>query len=190
MKTALIVVDMIKDFTDPKGLVYYPKSREILPVISKVVDFFHNTKNLVIYLRHSYRAGKYDKNLENMRMCCIEGTEGVEIDPNLTVLDEDYVITKRRYSGFFGTDLDLVLRENKIERVVIVGVKTNNCVRATAIDAYYRGYETIVLSDGVATNSDIVNQVHLEDIGKYIGTVMTSDELIKMMEETDQNEEI
>src|SRR5690625_4186952 len=183
MKTALLVVDMVNDFTQPDGLVYYPQNKEVLPIISKVVDYFHKTDNMVVFFRHSYRAGKYDKNLETMRLCCVEGTGGDAIDSSLTVLDKDYVIKKRRYSGFFGTDLDLVLRENKIERVVIVGTKTNNCIRATATDAYYRDYDTIVLSDCVATNSDVVNQVHLEDIDKYIGTVMLSDEIIKLMEE-------
>jgi nicotinamidase-related amidase len=181
-KTALIVVDMVKDFTQPDGLVYYPQNTEVLPVIGKVVDYFHKTNRTVIFMRHSYRAGKYDRNLITMRPNSIEGTGGDEIDPSLTVLDSDYQIKKRRYSAFFGTDLDLVLRENKIDRVVIVGTKTNNCIRATATDAYYLDYRVVVLSDCVATNSEVVNRVHLEDIAKYLGTVMTSDNLILLLE--------
>ena len=65
-----------------------------------------------------------------MRPNCIEGTFGIEIDPMLEVDEKkDYVIRKRRYSGFFGTDLDLVLRENEVENVVVVGTKTNCCIR-------------------------------------------------------------
>ncbi|HHU12422.1 MAG TPA: cysteine hydrolase [Clostridiaceae bacterium] len=178
MKTALLVVDMVKDFTDPDGLVFYPQNREVLPVIKKVVDHFHDTNQLVIYLRHSYRAGKYDRNLEEMRPNCIAGTGGDEIDPMLPVLKQDYQVFKRRYSGFFGTDLDLILREHDIRRVVIVGTKTNCCIRATVTDAYYLDYRAVVLSDCVATNSDVVNEVHLQDIDKYLGTVMTSDTFI------------
>ena len=181
-KTALVVVDMVRDFTQPDGLVYYAQNAEVLPVIGKVVDYFHKTDRPVIFMRHSYRAGKFDRNLVTMRPNCIEGTGGDEIDPSLTVLDSDYQIKKRRYSAFFGTDLDLVLRENKIERLVIVGTKTNNCIRATVTDAHYLDYRPVVLSDCVATNSEVVNRVHLEDIAKYLGQVMTSDELISLLE--------
>lgn len=183
MKTALLVVDMVKDFTDPDGLVFYPQNREVLPVIAKLVDYFHETDRTVIFMRHSYRKDKYDRNLVTMRPNCIEGTGGDEIDAMLTVLDKDYQIKKRRYSAFFGTDLDLVLRENKIERVVIVGTKTNCCIRASVTDAYYLDYRVVVASDCVATNSEVVNQVHLEDISKYFGKVMTSDELIDLLDE-------
>ncbi len=181
--TALIVVDMVYDFTNPKGLVYYPQNKDVLPVISKVIDYCHKKDHLVVFMRHSYRAGKPDKNLINMRPNCIEGTGGNEIDPSLPMDPEkDYIIKKRRYSAFFGTDLDLVLRENDIKRVVVVGTKTNCCIRATVTDAYYLNYDTVVLSDCVATNDAIVNEVHLRDISKYFGTVMTSDEF--MVEES------
>ena len=177
--TALIVVDMVYDFTNPDGLVYYPQNQEVLPKIAEVIDYCHEIGHLVIFMQHSYRAGKPDKNLEDMRPNCIEGTGGDQIDPSLP-LDpvKDYVIKKRRYSGFFGTDLDLVLRENNIKRVVIVGTKTNCCIRATVTDAYYLHYDAWVLSDCVATNDEVVNQVHLTDIDKYFGTVITSAEFM------------
>jgi nicotinamidase-related amidase len=91
---------------------------------------------------------------------------------------KDYVIRKRRYSGFFGTDLDLVLRENEIKNTVIVGTKTNCCIRATVTDAYNLDYNAIVIRDCVATDSEVVNQVHLSDIEKYLGRVITADEYI------------
>ena len=118
-----------------------------------------------------------------MRKNCIEGSFGIEIDPMLQIDEKkDYVIRKRRYSGFFATDLDLVLRQNHIENVIIVGTKTNCCIRATVTDAFYLDYNGIVISDCVATNSDVVNQVHLEDIGKYLGQVMDSETLFSKLE--------
>ena len=118
-----------------------------------------------------------------MRPNCMEGTMGIEIDPMLPVDEKkDYVIRKRRYSGFFGTDLDLVLRENHIENVVIVGTKTNCCIRATVTDAFYLDYNGIVVSDCVATNSEEVNRVHLEDIRKYLGQVVDSDTLFEKLD--------
>ncbi|MCF0230507.1 MAG: cysteine hydrolase [Parasporobacterium sp.] len=183
-KSALIIVDMVKDFTDPEGLVYYPQNEQVLPVIIRVLEECRKYDMPVIFLQHCYRQGKPDKNLVNMRPNCIEGSGGEDIDSRLNVDPvHDYVIRKRRYSGFFGTDLDLVLRENDVKNVIIVGTKTNCCIRATVTDAYYLDYHPIVLSDCVATNSEEVNRVHLEDIRKYLGTVMTSSELFEKLKE-------
>jgi len=182
--TALIVVDMVKDFTDPDGLVFYPMNREILPGIGEAVDFCHDQNVLVIFMQHCYRKGKPERNLTTMRPNCIEGSGGEEIDPMLHVDEvKDYVIKKRRYSAFFGTDLDLVLREHGIKNTVIVGTKTNCCIRATVQDSYFYDYRPIVLKDLVGTNSVEVNEMHLTEIDKYFGTVMTAEEFYHVIRE-------
>lgn len=182
--TALVVVDMVRDFTDPEGLVFYPQNREVLPKIARLVDEFHIQGRLVVFLQHCNRAGKPDRKAAAMRPNCVEGTFGIEIDPMLKVDDErDYVIRKRRYSGFFATDLDLVLRENGIRTVVVVGTKTNCCIRATVTDAFCLDYDPVVVRECVATNSDEVNRVHLEDIDKYLGRVVSIDELLHELTE-------
>ena len=104
-KTALIIVDMVKDFTDPEGLVYYPQNREVLPKIARVLEESRRHGLLTIFLQHCYRKGKPDKNLVNMRPNCIEGSGGEDIDSMLEVREEDYVIRKRRY-------LELVFDKN------------------------------------------------------------------------------
>ena len=173
------MVDMLRDFTDPKGLAFYPQNREILPRIRRVIDACRQAGVLVVFLRHCNRAGKYDRKAASMRPNCIEGTWGDDIDPMLEVVPQcDYVIKKRRYSGFFGTDLDLVLRENGVRNVIVVGTKTNCCIRATVMDAFCLDYDPIVVRECVATDSDAVNQVHLEDIRKYLGEVVSMDELL------------
>ena len=182
-KTALLIVDMVKDFTDPEGLVFYPQNREILPRIKRVLDKCREKDVLVVFLQHCNRKGKFDRKAASMRPNSIEGSGGEEIDPMLPVQEEtDYVIKKRRYSGFFGTDLDLVLRENGVKNVIVVGTKTNCCIRATITDAFYLDYDGYVVSDCVATNSETVNQVHLEDISKYLGTVVDTEELFGLLD--------
>lgn len=172
-KSALLVIDMVYDFTNPNGKVFFPKNQEILPNIQKAVSYAREHNMLVIYMQHTYREGKYDQNLEKMRPNCIEGTKGNEIDPSLDVREEDYVIKKRRYSAFYGTDLDLVLREHNIKNVVLTGTKTNCCIRSTIHDSYYHSYHSYVISDCVATDDEVVNQVHLTDIDKYYGDVIS-----------------
>ena len=154
-KTALIIVDMVRDFTDPEGLVFYPENQKILPRIKKVLDESRKHELLIVFLQHCNRKDKVDKKAQSMRPNCIEGTFGIEIDPMLEVDEKkDYVIRKRRYSGFFGTDLDLVLRENPY-----------------------------VIRECVATNSETVNEVHLTDIDKYLGKVIDMNTFSKMLEE-------
>lgn len=189
-KTALLVIDMTFDFTNPEGKTFYPMNREILPRIADVVNRCRKDGMLIIFMQHCYRKGKYDRNLETMRPNSIEGSGGEELDPILPVNEvTDYVIKKRRYSAFFGTDLDLVLREHKIEYTVLVGTKTNCCIRSTVQDAYFNDYRVVVLSDCVGTNSKEVNDLHLSEIDKYFGTVMTSEEFFDMAEKEMKKDE-
>ena len=163
-KTALIIVDMVRDFTDPEGLVFYPENQKILPRIKKVLDESRKHELLIVFLQHCNRKDKVDKKAQSMRPNCIEGTFGID-------------------SGFFGTDLDLVLRENEVENVVVVGTKTNCCIRATVTDAFYLNYNPYVIRECVATNSETVNEVHLTDIDKYLGKVIDMNTFSKMLEE-------
>lgn len=181
-KTAYIIVDMVKDFTHPDGLVFYSQNKEVLPKINEVLEKCRQHGCLVIFLQHCYRKGKFDKNLITMRPNCIEGSGGEDLDDIFTVIDSDYIVKKRRYSGFFGTDLDAILREHKIENTVIVGTKTNCCIRATVTDAYNLDYNAIVIRECVATNSKELNDMHLTDIQKYLGTVLTMEELYSKLE--------
>lgn len=179
MKTALLVVDLVHDFTSPDGLVYYPQNDEIVPRVAELVAYCRARGVLIVYMQHCHRAGKPDRDLTTMRPNCVEGSGGELIDSRLTVLSQDYVIRKRRYSAFFGTDLDLVLREHGIRRLLVVGTKTNCCIRATVTDAYNLDYDSYVVRECVATNDEVVNNVHLQDIEKYLGHVIGLDNLYR-----------
>ena len=92
VKTALVIVDMVRDFTDPEGLVFYPENQNILPRIKKVLDESRKHDLLVVFLQHCNRKDKIDRKAQAMRPNCIEGTFGIEIDPMLEV-DEKKVVT-------------------------------------------------------------------------------------------------
>lgn len=182
-KTALLVIDMVYDFADPNGLVYYPQNEEILPRIRKVIDKCREKNALIIFVVDSHRPGKYDSELAAVRKHCIHGTGGDEIMPCLGYNEEtDFTVIKRRYSSFYGTDLDLILREHGVQNVIICGTKTNCCIRSTVHDAYFLNYKVIVPKNCVATNSDVVNEVHLTDINKYYGSVLTEEELFNKLD--------
>lgn len=182
-KTALLVVDMVYDFAHPDGLVYYPQNGAILQNIRRLIDKCRKHHVLIIFVADSHRRGKYDAELEAVRKHCIEGTGGDEIMPSLGYNEEtDFLVKKRRYSSFFGTDLDLILREHGVQNVIVCGTKTNCCIRSTVHDAYFLNYRVYVPKHCVATNSDVVNEVHLSDIDKYYGTVLSEEELFQKLD--------
>ncbi|RST89501.1 cysteine hydrolase [Vagococcus humatus] len=177
-KQALIVIDLLYDFVNPNGAVYHENNEKLLPKVSQLITQAREEDTLIIFMRHSHRAGKYDPKTLTGRKNCLEGTGGDELAPSLPVDEaKDYILKKRRYSSFVGTDLDLILREHDIKKVLICGTKTNNCVRSTVEDAYHLGYDTVVVGDCVATDKPEVNEIYLYDINRYYGQVISSEEL-------------
>jgi nicotinamidase-related amidase len=183
IKKALLVIDMLNDFCSPDGKAYHESYNKIIPDINEVIDSARKNDCLVIFVRHSYRKDKYDKNLENFKPICVEGTDGDKIIDNLNFCEKnDYVVFKRRYSAFFSTDLDLILRENNIKDLLITGIKTNNCIRATVHDSYYLDYNTFVIRECTASKNESSHEINLEDIDKYFGKVLSKKEAIDFLE--------
>lgn len=92
-----------------------------------------------------------DKELQLWGEHGIAGTDAAQPLAAFNVQDGDFIIPKRRYDGFFQTDLDLTLRELGINTLIAVGCDTNICVLQTLAGAYFRGYKTIVPADATAT---------------------------------------
>lgn len=84
---------------------------------------------------------------------CLEGEPETELSPGLDPRPSEYVIRKRRYSAFFGTDLDIALKGMRIETVLLVGGLTDVCVHLTAADAHQRDYRFRVVTDAVVGSS-------------------------------------
>ena len=147
-KRAILVVDMLNDFVTgalkcDRGLAIVPKTAELLRgVREKGVP--------VIFCNDAHLKG-IDHELKLWGDHAIAGTKGAEVIPELELCDKDYVVPKRRYSGFFHTDLDLLLKELGVDTVILTGLHAHMCVRHTAADAYQLGYGIVVAKD--ATDS-------------------------------------
>lgn len=147
-KTAILVVDMLNDFVTgalkcDRGLAIVPKTKELL-------DGARKAGVPVIFCNDAHIKG-VDHELKLWGDHAIAGTKGAEIIPELGPCESDYIVPKRRYSGFFHTDLDLLLKELGVDTVVMTGLHTHMCVRHTSADAYCLGYNVVVASD--ATDS-------------------------------------
>jgi ureidoacrylate peracid hydrolase len=179
-KTAILVVDMVNDFFEENGVMVLEGGKVLYRPIQRLLNAAREAKIPVFWVNQTLYPG--DKLFEKRIVHCIEGTWGAQIVDALSVLPEDIVIAKRRYSGFFQTDLDLHLRERKIENVIVVGVVTNICVRSTVNDAFFLGYEVFVPEDGVAATSERQQEAHLYDIDTHYGTVTNVDAVINQIE--------
>ena len=157
-RTALIVVDMENDFVAPGAPLETPAGRTMLPTLKRVLTFCRGQGMRVIYTTHAHRrdgcdTGRFKDLWPPIRSGAglVEGEPGVEIYPEIAPRADEVVITKRRYSAFYGTDLEILLRGSGVETVVISGVTTENCCHATARDALFRDYKVVFLSDATAT---------------------------------------
>ncbi len=177
-KGAILIVDMLNDFCKDGGAMVLPEGMETVEPTQRLIAAARAKGMPIIYINDCHRAGKYDREFEKRAPHCIEGTWGAAVIDELTPQEGDYCIPKRRFSGFYQTDLDLVLRELGVETVIATGVVTNICVRSTCHDAFFLGYNVVVPKDCVRATGPREQESTLWDIETHFGTVTNSDEVI------------
>ena len=147
-KPAILVVDMLNDFVT--GALTCDRAKAIVPATARLLDAARKAGVPVIFCNDAHIAG-IDRELKIWGDHAIAGTKGAEVIPELNLSEGDYVVPKRRYSGFFQTDLDILLRELGVRTVVMTGLHAHMCVRHTSADAFCLGYDVVVAKE--ATDS-------------------------------------
>lgn len=147
-KPAILVVDMLNDFVT--GALACDRGKAIVPATARLLDAAREAGIPVIFCNDAHLP-KIDRELEVWGDHAIAGTPGAQVIPELNLCDKDYVVPKRRYSGFFQTDLDALLRELGVKTVVMTGLHAHMCVRHTSADAFQLGYNVVVAKE--ATDS-------------------------------------
>ena len=147
-KPAILVVDMLNDFVT--GSLTCDRAKAIVPATAQLLDAARAAGIPVIFCNDAHRPG-IDRELLIWGDHAIIGTEGAEVIPELKLSDKDYVVPKRRYSGFFQTDLDILLKELGVKTVIMTGLHAHMCVRHTSADAFCLGYDVVVAKE--ATDS-------------------------------------
>ncbi|MHB8631068.1 MAG: cysteine hydrolase family protein [Candidatus Limnocylindria bacterium] len=171
MRRALVVVDMIEDFVHEGGALYCgPSMTRIIPVIQRELDRARSSGEPVVYLKDDHLP--QDAEFALFPPHAIAGTKGARIVPELAPRDGDIVVPKRRYSGFFGTDLDITLRERAVDTLRLVGDCTNICVLYTAADARNLGYAVEVVRDGVTSFDLEAHADALRELEKTLGATI------------------
>ncbi|MBC7112733.1 MAG: cysteine hydrolase [Candidatus Methanomethyliales bacterium] len=180
MKPALIVIDMLNDFV--YGALASPGSREIVPNIKRLIAKARSLRIPVVYVCDAHYKD-VDWELKLWGPHALAGTRGAEVIDELKPEQGDFLVRKRRYSGFFQTDLGILLRELGADTLILTGIDTSICVSHTAADAFYRGYALIVPRDAVATFDPKDNEQAISYLKKVYGAeITTTDELILKLE--------
>ena len=174
--TAVLVVDMLNDFVDPEGKMPLDGGEVLFPPHHALLEAARAAGARVIWVCDTHAPD--DREFDKRAVHCLTGTWGAEIPEALGPLPSEERVYKRRYSGFFETDLDLRLRERGIRSLVVTGVVTNICVRSTCHDAFFRGYEVVVPEECVMATGDREQASSLYDIDTHYGTVATLDEVL------------
>lgn len=175
---AVIVVDMLRGFLEPGFPLFGGDAcRAILPATRAFLERERAAGSLLVFLADSHDPD--DKEFQMFPAHCVRGTAEVEIVPELADLAaEAIVVPKRRYSGFFDTPLDIILRDRGVSEVVVTGVMTDICVLHTTADLRNRDYPTAVVSDCVASFDPAQHDFALHHIAAILGArVATSAEL-------------
>ena len=179
-RSAVLVVDMLNDFLEPTGAMPLPEGHRLYEPIRRLLTSARAYGSPVIWVCDTHPPN--DREFDKRSVHCISGTWGAQIVPALEPSADEYRVPKRRYSGFYETDLDLRLRELGIAHVILTGVVTNICVRSTAHDAFFRGYDVIVVQDCVAATSECEQESSLYDIDTHFGTVAGLEEVLAVFE--------
>jgi ureidoacrylate peracid hydrolase len=176
-KTAVIVVDMQNDFGSEGGMferagIDISGIREVVPAIARVLDAARTAGMPVVYLKMGFSPDLADSGKPDApnwlihahfrvgdvvsapdgseSRILIRGTWNTEIIDELTPEDGDVVVDKHRYSGFFETELDSVLKDRGVSHLIFTGCTTSVCVESTVRDAMFRDYHCLVLEDCTA----------------------------------------
>jgi biuret amidohydrolase len=201
-KTALIIVDMENDFVAEGAPLRATMAPAVVPPLKQALAHARRTGMRLIFTTHAHRRDGCDMGVYGSvwppivaRVGLVEGDQGIEIYDALKPLSHEVVLKKRRYSAFYGTDLDIILRSSGIEAAIISGVTTENCCHATARDALFHNHGVIFLSDATGTfdypdlgygamSAAEVHRASLIILAMSTAHVMTVDEMIALTKVT------
>ncbi len=171
MADAVLVVDMLRGFLEEGYPLYIGKKcREIIPAVRNLMERESAAGAKIIFLCD--RHAPDDLEFEMFPPHCIDGTIETEVIPELKEYDGE-IVPKRRYSGFFETNLGEILDKIGAKELIVCGVLTNICVMHTVADARNRDYKVEVPVGCVASPDEDAHRFALDHMEKVLGAILT-----------------
>lgn len=191
---ALLVIDMQNDFLHPEGKARVEGNRQLGPMLDIVprqaalIDAARAAEVPVVFvmqttlLRGASASDVWIEARSRARYSgqdmCMEGSWGQEIVSDLAPKSEDIFVEKYRYSGFVGTNLDLILQSLNRRTVVCAGTSTNVCVEATAWDAFHHDYYVVYASDACASWDMTLHDAALRTAETRYASIESVDDIV------------
>jgi len=180
-KPALIIIDMVKDyFKEENQYPITPLARKIIPKINFLIKAFRQKSYPIIFSTDAFTEDDFIFK-GRMHPHAIKGSEGAEVMDDLDMEAQDLWLPKPRFSAFFDTGLEKILKDQQITSCAVAGIATNFCVLTTVMDALCHDFKAVLLEDCSAAFSE---QIHAHCIDMYrrnplfpLFRVMTSDDL-------------
>jgi len=190
-RPALIIIDMLKGFTDP-SMPLGAKLDTQIEAQKPLLDVAHKRNIPVIFSTVIYdEAEAKDAGLWAIKMkgslTLMAGSEAVKIDPRLGMEPKDILLVKKYASCFFGTDLVPRLNSRRIDTLIITGCTTSGCVRATAVDAVQNGFRPMVVREAVGDRSAAAHEQSLFDLNAKYADVVSLDETLQYLKTVGHN---
>ncbi|MGG1575768.1 hydrolase [Fictibacillus sp. NRS-1165] len=173
-KTALVLIDL------QKGIVQFPGGQEVVAKAAELVKRFRQNEGFISFVNVEFHDGKdaLKPATDQPAASSERPADWAEFAPKLGVTKDDYVVTKRQWGAFFGTDLDLQLRRRGIDTIVLCGIATNIGVESTAREAFQFGYNQVFITDAMVSFSQEEHDASCRFIFPKIGKVRTTDEFL------------
>lgn len=179
----ILVIDMQNDFILQDAPLKVAGAHSTIPAIKSFIEYGRNKKWIIIYVCRSHHISGIDAepfrahHFINGNGFCITGTKGAEIHSELSPEPQDIIVTKQRFSAFFNTNLDIILKGLKTKNIYITGTQYPNCIRSTAIDAMSRNYNTIVVTDCCSAQTQEIADANITDLKNSGIKCLTSTEI-------------
>ena len=177
-KPVLLVIDMQKDFFTDGELC--DVRQNLVQNINTVISRAREKDIPIIWVKQEFETDLSDAFLvmrdKNIKVT-IKDTEGAEILDELDRKESDLLVIKKRYSAFFQTPLEEILKKLSPSKLILTGINTHACIRAAAIDAYQRNFRVVIPSDCVHSWDKEHHEVTLKYLGCEISQVLPSIEL-------------
>ena len=179
--TALVVIDMENAFIDPASPLCIKNALATVPACGRVIEKARERKIPVFFVNRIYRKNgsdveftRYQSWLGGDRYLAPGSTGPLSIDvpAEFKLKAGDYTIIKPRFSAFFQTELDLILRRLGIRTVILTGTTTPNCIRTTCYDGLSLDYNILIIEDCCSSNTEEIQRVNMEDMAR-VGAVIT-----------------
>ncbi|PLV59200.1 cysteine hydrolase family protein [Thermotoga sp. KOL6] len=168
---ALLVIDIQRDFVDKEGSLYFDGAEKVIEPVLKLVEEFKEHKLPIITTQDWHSLDDPEFNIWPKH--CIENTNGARLTERLEKALEGYdlhfPVKKNRYSAFYNTNLEEIIKKNNIDEVFVCGVVTHICVLFTVEELRNREIPVKIVTEGVASYDEELHKFALREMKEILG---------------------